>query len=59
MNIHFIEKLTKLFNSFFDVSPKKIPKEYKMFEKLFKKQNLPRKDCLLLPFKTLIKALKS
>ena len=58
-NIDVIKKLTKFFNSFFDVSPNKIPKEYKMFEKLFKKQNLPRKDCLLLPFKTLIKALKS
>ena len=37
----------------------KIPKDWKKFETLFNEKNLPRKDCILLPFKALYKALKS
>ena len=35
------------------------PKEWKKLEVLFNKKNLARKDCILLPFKTLTKALKN
>ena len=37
----------------------KFPKEWKKLEVLFNKKNLARKDCILLPFKTLTKALKN
>ena len=57
-NINFVEKLTDFIGSFFDDPLVKFPKKWKDFERLFNKQNIPRKDCLLLPFKTLVKALK-
>jgi len=34
------------------------PKEWKKLEVLFNNKNISRKDCILLPFKTLAKALK-
>ena len=37
----------------------KIPKKWNKFETLFNQKNLSRKDCILLPFKALSKALKS
>ena len=36
----------------------KFPKDLKKFETLFNKKNLARKECILLPFKALSKALK-
>ncbi len=46
-------------NNFFENASEKFPKEWKILEKLFNKKNISRKECLLLPFKTLAKALKS
>ena len=54
-----IEKAINFFETFFDNDATKIPKEFKKFKALFKKNNLSRKECILLPFKTLSKALKS
>ena len=34
------------------------PKEWNVFKQIFDKKNISRKECLLLPFKTLSKALK-
>ena len=34
------------------------PKEWNVFKEIFDKKNISRKECLLLPFKTLSKALK-
>jgi len=34
------------------------PKEWSVFKQIFDKKNISRKECLLLPFKTLSKALK-
>ena len=48
----FVEKFFKNTNLIFS-------KEWKRFEKLFNKKNISRKECILLPFKTLTKALKS
>ena len=54
-----IEKAINFFETFFDNDTTKIPKEFKKFKALFQKNNLSRKECILLPFKTLRKDLKS
>ena len=54
-----IYKAINFFENFFQNDVTIIPKEFKKFEVLFKKSNLSRKDCILLPFKALNKALKS
>ena len=58
-DISNIDKAIIFFETFFQNEDVKIPKEYKKFEALFQKSNLSRKDCILLPFKALNKALKS
>ena len=52
-------KLYHLYAFFFEDTSSKFPKEWIAFEKLFKEKNISRKECLLLPFKTLAKALRS
>ena len=57
-----IDKIKKLVNfteTFFSNNKNTFPKEWKIFNKLFNKKNISRKECLMLPFKTLAKALKS
>ena len=55
-----IKEVVGFLNVFFDNDDeKKIPKEFKKFKVLFHKSNLSRKECILLPFKALNKALKS
>ena len=57
-----IDKIKKLVNfteTFFSDEKNTFPKEWKLFNKLFNKKNVSRKECLMLPFKTLAKALKS
>ena len=44
---------------YFDGNLKIIEDKWMSLKKLFKKENLSRKECILLPFKTLTKALKS
>ena len=44
--------------TFFEDNLANIPKEWKIFKKIFDKKNIARKDCLLLPFKAVSKALK-
>ena len=44
--------------SFFENTEIKINKEWKEFKKILNKKNISRKECLLLPFKTISKALK-
>ena len=41
--------------SYFNGKSKKIRKNWVFLKKLFNKKNLPRKECILLPFKTLKK----
>ena len=57
--IKSINESINFFNIIFENHNVKIPKKLKKFEILFKKENLSRKDCILLPFKALSKALKS
>ena len=54
-----ITEITTFVGEFFQNTNVKFPRELKQFEKLFKKKNISRKECILLPFKTLAKALKS
>ena len=54
-----IKKLLKIVDSFFDKEDIIFPKDWSIFKKIFNKKNISRKECLLLPFKTLKKALKS
>ena len=53
-----INKLLEFVNNFFKNSNIKFSKEWKPFEKIFDKKNISRKECILLPFKTVTKALK-
>ena len=58
-SIEKIKEINSLVGKFFKNTNLKFSKEWKLFEKLFNKKNIPRKECILLPFKTLTKALKS
>jgi nitrogen fixation NifU-like protein len=53
-----VKNLLKIAEVFFENENKVFPKEWAAFNKIFNKQNISRKECLLLPFKTLAKALK-
>ena len=53
-----VENLLKIAETFFENENATFPKEWSIFNKIFNKKNSSRKECLLLPFKTLSKALK-
>ena len=57
-SVESIKCLLNVIENFFDDNFTDIPKEWKMFRKIFDKKNIARKDCLLLPFKAVSKALK-
>ena len=44
-------------NSHFDKSTNSFDKEWKEFDKIMSKNNIPRKECLLLPINTMLDAL--
>ena len=56
--VNSIKDVVGFLNVFFDNDNEKFPKNLKKFETLFNKKNLARKECILLPFKALSKALK-
>ena len=53
-----VKNLLKVAETFFEKDDVVFPKEWLVFNKIFNKKNTSRKECLLLPFKTLAKALK-
>ena len=53
-----IKNLLSSVESLFENTEIKINKEWKDFKKIINKKNIARKECLLLPFKTISKALK-
>tara|TARA_B100001123_G_scaffold432864_1_gene556565 strand:- start:472 stop:870 length:399 start_codon:yes stop_codon:yes gene_type:complete len=53
-----VKNLLKVAETFFEKDDVVFPKEWLVFNKIFNKKNISRKECLLLPFKTLAKALK-
>ena len=56
--INQIKHLFSSVESFFDNTEIKINKEWEDFKKILNKKNIARKECLLLPFRTISKALK-
>ena len=54
-----VKNLLKTAENFFEKENVIFPKEWSVFNKLFNRKNISRKECLLLPFKTLAKALRS
>ena len=54
-----IKNLLEIAISFFDNKKSSFPREWSIFNKIFKEKNISRKECLILPFKTLSKALKT
>ena len=54
-----VKVLLKMAENFFENKDNSFSKKWTVFNKIFNKKNVSRKECLLLPFKTLSKALKS
>ena len=54
----FVSKADLFFDENFDQLKKINIKDFKDFKKIMNSKNISRKECLLLPFKTLSKALK-
>ena len=54
-----IKSLLSIANTFFEKENVILPKEWSAFGKIFNKKHFSRKECLILPFKTLAKALIS
>ena len=54
-----IKNLLKIAVTFYEKEDDYFPKEWSVFNKIFNRKNISRKECLLLPFKTLTKALDS
>ena len=57
-SIIHVKNLLKISVTFFEKEKVIFPEEWSVFNKVFNKKNISRKECLLLPFKTLMKALK-
>ena len=57
-SVKTVKKFISLIDNFFENNKNEFPKEWKKLEVLFNKKNISRKDCILLPFKTLKKAIK-
>tara|TARA_B100000965_G_C18911258_1_gene464662 strand:- start:62 stop:460 length:399 start_codon:yes stop_codon:yes gene_type:complete len=53
-----IKNVINIAKNFFDKKETSFPRDCSFLEKLFDEKNISRKECLLLPFKTLAKALK-
>ena len=54
-----VKNLLKDLENFFEKEDVIIPKEWSILNKIFNKKNISRKECILLPFKALSKALNS
>ena len=54
-----IKSLLDIAETFYEKEDGSFPKEWSVLNKIFIKKNISRKECLLLPFKSLTKALNS
>ena len=57
-SVENVKNLLNLIENFFEDNITNIPKEWKILRQIFDKKHIARKDCLLLPFKAVSKALK-
>ena len=57
-NLYEIKKFLTSCEDIFEDTKIVLEKNWKVFFELFKKENLSRKECLLLPIRTVLKALK-
>ena len=57
-SINELKNLLEIAVNFFEKKKNSFPSEWKIFNKIFKEENISRKECLILPFKALAKALK-
>ena len=57
--ILYIKNLLNIAVTFYEKKDDSFPKEWSDFNKIFNRKNVSRKECLLLPFKTLLMALDS
>jgi len=58
-SVNKIKDLLEIALNFFDKEKSSFPIEWSIFNKIFKEKNVSRKECLILPFKTLSKALRT
>ena len=56
-SIEKVKNFAQQANSCFDKSTNSFDKEWKEFDKIMKKNNISRKECLLLPINTMLDAL--
>ena len=56
-SIEKVKNFAKQANSCFEKSTNSFDKEWKEFDKIMKKNNISRKECLLLPINTMLDAL--
>ena len=56
-SIEKVKNFAQQANSCFDKSTNSFDKEWKEFDKIMTKNNIPRKECLLLPINTMLDAL--
>jgi nitrogen fixation protein NifU and related proteins len=57
-NVKEIKNFISYIDNFFDDNHFKVEKKWNSFKEILNKQNIARKECLLLPFRTISKALK-
>ena len=57
-SVNNIKNIISISKNFFEKKESSFPSDWSSLNKLFDKKNISRKECLLLPFKTLSKALK-
>ena len=55
--IEKVKNFARKANSYFDKNKNSFDKEWKEFDKIISKNNIPRKECLLLPINTMLDAL--
>ena len=56
-SIKKVKNFAQQANSYFDKSTNSFGKEWKEFDKIMTKNNISRKECLLLPINTMLDAL--
>ena len=59
VKIYFLKDFIATCENIFENTKINLEKKWLSFKELFNKKNISRKECILLPFKTLSKTLKS